>query len=461
MISKTSTENIVGTASPQVVNQSCLMDSEPMEMEIQDSYVKVVKANQHLVKLSLKDEPENYNIILEKVKKVIFDEMKTIYITIYFHKKERSICCTFENGETARAFANFDFKRVEIDCHTKMLTDNSELDKRKIKLVRPSTGRLNVTDLKSSLCRFGEIDEFYEIHSNERKRTFVIAFKDDESKMSIIQHEHIFLGSNILKVEDYVKGINENHPQIERLTLRISNIPASTTEYNIKPLMENMKCSFWHIPVAKNGYKMKCVIAQFKRKEDLQNAMRHLWEFQNRKLVLTDPNTKCCFTCGHQEHLASDCPKKIITSGLRIAREQLPIFRGQNWKELSLNIIEKMTKKPNVETKHTKNINDDLLQELLRDNMETKKRLKQLEDENMQLKETLTSFKEEISEKIHDTYFKAEEAQHDTNSKIDNLCLIVGDLTKAVQAVMERINLEPISQKAKKTKSIDCDDKSQ
>lgn len=71
------------------------------------------------------------------------------------------------------------------------------------------------------------------------------------------------------------------------------------------------------------------------------------------------------------------------------------------------------------------------------------------------------SFKDEISEKIYNTYIKTEDAQHDTNSKIDSLCIIVGDLTKAVQAVMEPINLEPISQKAKKTKSIDCDDKSQ
>ena len=130
-------------------------------------------------------------------------------------------------------------------------------------------------------------------------------------------------------------------------------------------------------------------------------------------------------------------------------------------KELSKSIIEKMSQKSNEDIKNFKNIDKDLIQELMRDNLETKKRLQQLEGENKQLREAFTNLSEDITEKIQNTNFKTENLQQYTNTKIDNLCIVVGDLTKAVQAIMTRINLEPITQKAKKTKSHNCDDESQ
>ena len=195
MISKISPENNVDTAVPQAVNRPNSIVTDSMDMEIQESTIKVVKANQHLVKLVLNNEPEKYEVVIEKIKKIIFENLKSNYINIYFHRNERSICCSFENGEIASAFANLEFLHVGIDCVAKMLTDNAELDKRKVKLIRPSTGKLNINDLKSSLIRFGEIDEFYEIRTNERKRTFVIAFKEEESKRCILNHDHVFLGN--------------------------------------------------------------------------------------------------------------------------------------------------------------------------------------------------------------------------------------------------------------------------
>ena len=112
-----------------------------------------------------------------------------------------------------------------------------------------------------------------------------------------------------MKIDDYIKASIANPNETKKLVRRISNIPPTTTEYSISEMIK-LKSIFWHMPVAKNGIKMRCIIANF-NSEDYDKALKTKWKFENRILALTDLDTKCCFICGSKFHMANECQQNV------------------------------------------------------------------------------------------------------------------------------------------------------
>ena len=71
-----------------------------------------------------------------------------------------------------------------------MLTNNTELDQQKVKISRPSSGKIDGEQVKMQLEKYGIVEEFYEIRSNPKKRTLVAAFTSEEEEKKM--HEQQF-----------------------------------------------------------------------------------------------------------------------------------------------------------------------------------------------------------------------------------------------------------------------------
>ena len=239
--------------------------NETMEVEIQESVIKCVRANHHIVKLSFDHDFSDSNEDIKKIKSWIYDRMRSNCLNIQVNKGEKCLLVNFEDERSATLFASSNFDEIQLNCGAKMLTNNYELDEKKVKIWRPATGYIDVMDLKASMGRYGQVEEFYEQRNGDnRKGSFIVAFANIEVKNRILEEKRIFIGKQLMKIDNYVKNLNKNNTTAKvSLMLRISNIPAGTTEFWAKGMMKNMNADFWHIPIAKNGLKMRCLIASF------------------------------------------------------------------------------------------------------------------------------------------------------------------------------------------------------
>lgn len=445
-----SPQKIDESAGSQAVINNSEDNNNSMEVENNHEVIKVGKQEQHLVKLMFDDELTEVEIKTKTIKKIIFEKLQSNYINNYANTQTRSFFVTFATAEEAIAFANFDFKSVEMNCSTKILTHNEELDKRKVKLWKPSTSAIKGNDVKAYLERYGEMEEFYEVRTTEsRKRTFVVAFKEMEAKLRLLKRSSIFIGKDLIKIDDFLIGSNTTAIKSERFTIRISNIPATTTEYLIAGLMDKMKSNFWHIPVAKNGIRMRCVIASFDHQEKYEAALKVPWEYEGRNLILTDASIKCCFMCGNMEHSVKTCPKKAAIKH-KNNNEKIKLYQGNNWQEVSQSIIQKNSNNKGDDNKETK---DSLLETIIKEYEETKNRISRLEEENKQLKEALANMRVEVNEKIENSSAENRQQFKVHDGKIDHLCGVVAGISQGIDSILDRLDIESGISKIKKTKT--------
>ena len=443
-------EGIVDTACPQADIANCSNEISAMEVETQKS-VKVVRSDHHLVKISLTNVSQSIENAAEILKTVTFRRLKINLISCYAIKESNSYMCVIESLEDSSLFAAFDFSVEGLFCETKLLTRNEELDKRKVKLWRPAYGNIDLKDLNSYLTKYGEVDESYELRSNDtRKRTFVIAFKEISAKHEILKQSSLFIGKILLRVENYFTGLQDNNMKEEKFLLRISNIPASTTEFSVQTLMKQMKSNYWYIPTAKNGLKMRCIVASFASEKLMNNAKNTFWKFEGRELVVNDITTKCCFICGNSEHMASTCPGKV-SSKISQYKEAPAIFKGNTWEQLTHSMVQKMAQNEKQASLEKKASPFELM---LNRHEETKQRLDKIEEENNMLKTSLESIRNEMNENFHNIRKDSEILFKQNEMKIEALSTVIMDLSRGINSIFERLDLESNILKTQKTKQI-------
>ena len=98
-------------------------------------------------------------------------------MNILHHKldlKNVFIVISVDLKNEAKKMTEFSFSENEVPSTIKILTNNMELDSRKVIISRPAIVRINLEQVKQNLLSFGNIEEFYEIISNPRKRSFVV-----------------------------------------------------------------------------------------------------------------------------------------------------------------------------------------------------------------------------------------------------------------------------------------------
>lgn len=171
-----------------------------------------------------------------------------------------------------RAIFSYDFAKHNIRVIPKLLTNNQELDAKKVKVTRPSTGKIDTEQVKHTMAAYGQIEEMYEVRGNPNKRTFVVAFENAGDKIKMMTKSTVFIGSNHYKVENYIRGPQEiSDIEAKRaLTIRLANIRNSNTEFSVKVLLNQMRASYWYIPVSDHGIKLPIVIASLRTQSDIK-----------------------------------------------------------------------------------------------------------------------------------------------------------------------------------------------
>ena len=445
-------ESGVDSAFPQAESKGNVSETDAMEVENLE-FTKVVHNDHHLVKLIVREEFASENS-MSKIKELAFVKMKINVVNIYFMKESNSFMCLFESAEDARLFSNFDFIAEGIECETKILTKNEELDKRKVKLWRPSYGNVELNDLRSYLMKFGAIDEAYEVRSTEsRKRTFIVAFKEQDAKQELLRKTSIFIGKTLLKIEDFIVGQQSASPKDKKLMIRISNIPASTTEFSVQNLMKQMGSIYWYIPTAKNGLKMRCLIAVFDNSNKMKYAVETKWKFEEKELVITDVATKCCFICGNMEHLAIQCPEKV-SNKLTSFKQAPKIFSGNSWQQVTQSMLQKLAQCDKQEKIQKTEKMENSFDSLIKQHEETKMRFTKLEEENANLKRSLEEIRNEVRNNLLIIKKETEIVTKRNDDRIEALSSIILDLSKGINAIFKKLDLEADIVNVQKTKCL-------
>ena len=134
------------------------------------------------------------------IRQIVTQELKINLLNAFLNfEKTAYVSVEYENKMNQIASFNFDKKGIIAVC--KSLTNKNDLDKRKVRISRPITGRIEIKLIEQALFKFGCIEELYEVKNNPRKRTFVAAFINEEHKLKILKMKSLFIGSKILKLK--------------------------------------------------------------------------------------------------------------------------------------------------------------------------------------------------------------------------------------------------------------------
>lgn len=416
--------NLNSQGIPSAMDMENPRTIDKMECESNEDPIRVARTAQQIVKVVFSYAFANPNEIIAKIKSIIFKEIKGNCIHVFIDSQARAISFGFETEEEAINFCALKLQEHGIDAVTKLITNNPELDSRKIKLSRPSTGHFNANDIHESIGRFGEIEEFYESRTaSGRKRTFIVAFRQTESKKQILCHETLFVGKTLMKVADFEPGLTKVEVPVKLPCLRVSNFAGRLNEYVVKDLMKQLGASFWHMPSSKTGFPMKCIIATFASEYHKEQAVIIAKKiiYEGKKLVISEVDTKCCSTCGQKEHSNGSCPLKPQTASL--PRPWIPKSNASSWSEFGQNLT---SKHPSEYPKNEKDFSmssdtrrvielglerivgdkmkthDATLNEILKEQEETRKRIQNMEDDSIQLKESVLNTHDSLDSKIED-----------------------------------------------------------
>ena len=311
-----SSERDLATSSRQAHLDKLPPDKEvSMECESLMETIKTLRTSQHIVKLIFNEEFNNVQAEIDKVKKIICEVVGGNCLQIYTNIKMKSISFCFESEAELNKFCEINLSEYDVQTQIKKLTNNPELDLRKVKLSRAAGDKQNAMDVHDSIKRFGDIEEFYENGiRGTGKRSFIIAFKDMESKKRLLCHENIYCGKKLLRVSDYDLSFVRSEVQEKEPALRITNFSNGLNEYVVKDLMKTMQAVYWYMPISKKGHRMKCINVIFSNTYQKDRVKNSKWQFEGRNLIVAEINEQLCFVCGVKDHMVSQCPKRSTST---------------------------------------------------------------------------------------------------------------------------------------------------
>lgn len=242
----------------------------------------------------------------DEIKKVVFGLIKGNCLQLYADLANKTISVVLENEEEMDRFCAVKLQEHGIDGHAKKITHNPELDMRKVRLCRPVPGNFNSMDLRESLRKFGQIEEFYDTKPlGVENKSFIVVFISMEAKKQLLCLEYLFCGKNMLRIQDFDTSPTWYEKSAVTTGLGISNFTKRLNEFMVRDLMKTMQASFWYRPIAKNQYQMSCIIAEFSSEVQKEKVKNSKWEFDGRKLVVVDFNEHVCFVCGVRDHVVA------------------------------------------------------------------------------------------------------------------------------------------------------------
>ena len=167
-------ENIVRETEsniPYNLNVSMELDNAESIRNLNDhvEVVTVEKTHHHLLKFTfLSDDKNEIKRNFESIRQIVTQELKINLLIAFLNldKKTAYVSVEYENEMNLIASFNFDIKGITTVC--KLLTNNDNLDKHKVRISRPTNGRIEIKLIEQALSTFGDIEELYEVKSNSR-----------------------------------------------------------------------------------------------------------------------------------------------------------------------------------------------------------------------------------------------------------------------------------------------------
>lgn len=133
-MSKNSQEIVVDCAVPQANTHQEEHSEMLMECENSNDLIRISRASHFAVRLSLEDDWNNVNDGINLIKAIMFEKLKINFIKTFIDKNPKNLMVFLETENDAIALATFDFSTIDLKCNPKILTNNYELDCRKVKI---------------------------------------------------------------------------------------------------------------------------------------------------------------------------------------------------------------------------------------------------------------------------------------------------------------------------------------
>lgn len=252
---KSSTETIIDCTNPQANKTIKDNDDKMIECQNDTKTIECNQASKRIARIQLGTNPKTFVNEISTIARVIRDKMKINLTDFLPCKVDRTITCFLENSEELEALIKYYFKTDNTECTLKQLTNNLELDSRKIKIWKPDTGFTDKTFVKKLLGHFGVVEEFYRGNKpNARKTVFLVVFANVENKLKMLRMKRVFIGKQLFKIDNYLAEPKGNLCAIgPKLRFRVSNFAGNVDEFSVKNLMDNMRSVYWQKPTGMRG----------------------------------------------------------------------------------------------------------------------------------------------------------------------------------------------------------------
>ena len=366
-----------------------------------------------------------------------FTALRINVAKIVVDKSKRCLSVCFESKEAADLFFQSNLQAIiSTGAQMKKTTSNPELDSRRIRLSILGAGKTDMEFTRRALTRFGEVEDFYETSGqNSVKRSFTVAFKHGSSKETLEKEKFVTIGNVVYKVEKFNSEGSGTIPKEKPILLKLYGISVRNSDLNLKSLMTEMKAVYWHFVRSKRGIKMPIVMVEFAEEAHKNQAMAIIWNFQGKRLSMSEPEKKCCYICGCEEDLSPECPKKKTVIVKEVSKNRglsAKVATNEGRKELTSKFKEVPDRKPNSSLEPGESSQ---FAQLTRTIFDLKKKVEEIEKRQSNFVEKFAAFLDERAEnnKILEKVAKDTEENRKFSSSLENaLC----QLTISVHSII-------------------------
>ena len=162
--------------------------------------------------------------------------------------------------------------------------------------------------LKLSLSRFGDVESLKSFPSKDRlRKLFLVKMKSEDTQASLLKLGKIFDGKNLVRIEKFIPKNNQNTHLPKFKTLKLTNLPLGTTDFDLSHLMNSNNIPYWRIPFSRL---MKRVPVCYIR-VPLDFEPPSLITYESIFLKVYSPEEKVCDRCIFSDHSYRECSKFI------------------------------------------------------------------------------------------------------------------------------------------------------
>lgn len=187
---------------------------------------------------------------------------------------------------------------------------------RKILLVSNSP-LTSIDTIRNRLQEFGSIEQLstFMLQGNTKK-FFSVIFQENHSADALLKKKFFFAGQDLVSAQKQELGGIKTRQK--SATMKLSNLPLTTTDWQLSQALTEVKAQFWRVPFSKNGKRIPICFVNFENEEDLMLAKKVKLKLRGQELHWSSPGEKLCDRCLSTNHDFQNC--KLYVSAFRIQK---------------------------------------------------------------------------------------------------------------------------------------------